>query len=191
VDQDGIEKFRSGGGRLLGYVALALGLAVAVLVLADGYQSNEWKVLTGIAFFGFASWVVLLRPLVAITGGSLLVRSMLSDVRLPLASVEDVKIRQFLVVRAGGHSWTSTGLGRSKMQLWRLRRGHDDAGNKHADFVEERIRAVGENARAKAGIALLSDEQFNLASGVRPAWSWPVIGGLVGLSVAFLVAVLV
>lgn len=188
--EDGIEKFRSGTGRLSGYVALGLAVAVVAPVLSDGYQSNEWKVLSGIAFFSYAAWIVLLRPLVAITGGSLLVRSMLSDVRLPLASVEDVKIRQFLVVRAGGHTWSSTGLGRSRIQLWRLRRGQDDAGNRYADFVEQRIRAVSENARARAGIALLSDEQFHLASGIRPAWSWPVIGGLIGLGAAFLVAVI-
>ena len=42
----------------------------------------------------------------------------------------------------------------------------------YVDHVEQQIRARMEQARAEAGVAMLSDEQLALAAGVRrePAW---------------------
>jgi len=169
---------------------MALGVAAFILTLVDGYQGNDWVVLAGAAFFGVVSWAVLVRPAVALSEDRIILRSILSEVSLPLAGVEDVSIRQFVLVRAGGKTWSSTGLGRSRPELSRVRKnGHDTPGYR-ADFVEARIRAGAENARARAGVVLMSDEQFALASGVRRVWSRPVIAALVVLGITFLVGIL-
>ena len=189
--QDGLEILRSGGSRVMGYVGVLLGLAVVVMVLVDGYQSNEWKVLAGCALLGFACWVVLIRPTVALTADRLLVRSMVSEAWLPLASVEEVRISQFVVVRAGGRTWSSTGLGRNRHQVLRLGRGDANPRTEKSDLVEDRIRQGADDARARAGIQRLSDEQFALAAGVRRSWAWPVIAILAMLAAVFLVGFLV
>ena len=190
--ENGIEKFRSGTSRMAGYGALALALGAAVLVLVDGYQDNEWKVLSGLAFFAFGCWVVLLRPVIGLGDDSLLVRSMLSEVTLPLASVEDVQVRQFFLVRAGGHTWSSTGLGRSRRHLTRLVREAklDLPPSGAADVAEGRLQQASENARSRAGIAAFSDEQFELAADVRRTWSLPVIIALGVLAIVSALAVL-
>jgi len=173
-----------------GFIGMAIAFVAVVLTLVDGYQGSEWVVLAGLAFFGVTVWAVLVRPAVALSEDRLLLRSILSEVSLPLAGVEEVSIRQFLVVRAGGKTWSSTGLGRSRAELARLRKdGYDTAGNR-ADFVEARIRTRAENARARSGVLLMSDEQFAMASGVRRAWSRPVIAALVVLGITFLVGIL-
>lgn len=189
--QDGVEILRSGGSRVMGYVGVLLALVIAMMVLVDGYQRNEWKVLEGCALLGFACWVVLIRPMVAMTADRLLVRSMVSEAWLPLASVEQVRISQFLVVRAGGRTWSSTGLGRNRHQVLRLGRGGANPRTEKTDLVEDRIRQSADDARARVGIQRMSDEQFALAAGVRRAWAWPVIAALAVLAAVFLVGILV
>jgi hypothetical protein len=200
VARDGLEKYRSGSSLVTGVIGLLATAAVGVLTLVD-YQAGDWKILVGCAFVGLVVWVVLVRPTVAIAGDRLELRGMLSQVRLPLAAVEDVKIAQYVAVRSAGRTWTCPGVGRSKRQISRMGSpGAEALGARPqsrvkdsgtvANFVTERIEQLAEDARARSGIAMLSDEQFALAEGVRRTWSWPVIAGLLTLTAVFVAAAL-
>jgi hypothetical protein len=200
VARDGLEKYRSGSSLVTGVIGLLATAAIGVLTLVD-YQAGDWKILVGCAFVGLVVWVVLVRPMVAVAGDRLELRGMLSQVRLPLASVEDVKVAQYVAVRSAGRTWTCPGVGRSKRQISRMgnpgaealsarAQGRVKDSGTVANFVTERIQQLAEDARARSGIAMLSDEQFALAEGVRRTWSWPVIAGLLTLTAVFVVAVL-
>ena len=197
--RDGLEKYRSGSSVVIGVIGLLAAVAVGVITVVD-YQAGDWKILVGSAFVGLVVWVVLLRPMVAIAGDRLELRGMLSQVRLPLAAVEDVSIAQYVAVRSAGRTWTCPGVGRSKRQISRMgvsaaealggrARGQVKDSGAVANFVTDRIQQLAEDARARAGIAMLSEEQFALAEGVRRTWSWPVIAGLLLLTAMFVAAV--
>ena len=187
----GVEKLRSGSSRLTGYTGIGLAAVFAAAVLADGYHDRDWVALLGCVTLGFAFWVAVLRPYVAIDGDVLVVRSTLSEARVPLASVEQVDIQQYFSVRAGGQTWTSAGLGRTRRQIYRLHKGTAEPGTTESDVLEERIRQAADNLRAKLGVSAQDDEQFAMAASVRRLWAWPVAGVLAALMVAFVVALLV
>jgi hypothetical protein len=190
VADHGLEKFRTGSGRVAGYVALLLAVAVAVLVVADGYHSADLKTLLLCAFLAAAFWAALIRPVVAVRGDRLLLRSMVSEVWVPLAAVESVRIGMYLGVRAGGRTFTSVAVGRGKRGLYRQRRVGPDPLRVSADLIEQTLERRAENARAQAGIAFMSDEQFALGAACRRQWAWPVIALLSALAVAVLVGFL-
>jgi len=200
VARDGLEKYRSGSSQIIGGLGLAVAALVAVLVVLD-YQEGDWRILVGCAFVALGVWAVLLRPMIVIAGDRLELRGMVSEVLLPLAAVESISVAQYVTVRSAGHSWTCPGVGRTKRQIVRMgdgsgprkkaARARDSDSGTVANFVTGRILQLADDARAQAGIAMLSEEQFALAEGVRRTWAWPVIGGLVVLAAVFIVAVLV
>jgi hypothetical protein len=200
VARDGLENYRSGSSQIIGGLGLAAAALVAGLVVLD-YQEGDWRILVGCAFVALGLWAVLLRPMIAIRGDQLELRGMISQVLLPLAAVESISVAQYVTVRSVGNSWTCPGVGRTKRQLSRMgsstagdltaaARGRATDSGTVANFVTVRILQLAEDARAKAGVAMMSEEQFALAEGVRRTWAWPVIGGLVALAVVFAVAVL-
>lgn len=194
--RDGQETYRSGGGRVSGVVGLIATAAVAVLVLAD-YPAGGWKILLGCAFVALGIWTVLLRPVVVLSGDRVLLRGIVSEVSLPLAAVEGVVISQFVVVRAGGRSWSSPGVGRNRRQIARLGGAPtspdptDTYTGVVANQLVARLEQRAEDERAKLGIAAMSDEQFALADDVRRAWSWPLIAVLAVLGLGVLVSAVV
>lgn len=186
----GVEKLRSGSSRLTGYTGIAVTVVFALAVLSDGYHDRDWVVLLGCLTFGFGFWVAVIRPHVAVDGEVLVVRSMLSEARVPLASVEQVEIQQYFTVRAGGKKWSSAGLGRTRRQIYRLHKGTAEPGTAESDVIEERIRQAADNLRATLGVSAHDDEQYARAAAVRRVWAWPVVGVLTALAVAFVVALL-
>jgi hypothetical protein len=175
---------------MTGWFGLAIGLGALVLTLVNGYQADHWPALVGIALAMLATWTVLVRPVVILGRDTLLLRSILSEVTLPLASIESASIRQFLVVRAGGRNWSCTALSRGRREIAKLHLKGPDVKVRYGDLVEARLVAAVENARALARVEQYSDEQVALASDVRRSWAWPLIGALAVLSVVFVVGVL-
>jgi len=186
-----VEKLRSGSSRATGYTGIALTVLAAVAVFTDGYGGKDWLALLGCLTVGFGFYVAVIRPYVAVDGDVLVVRSMLSEARVPLASVEQVDIRQYFSVRAGGKTWTSAGLGRTRRQIYRLHKGTAAAGTTESDVIEERIRQAAEDLRARQGVSVHDDEQYARAAAVQREWAWPVAGALVVLVVVFVVALVV
>ena len=173
-----VEQFRPTSGRVMGVVGLLVCAAVVVYgVLTEGFPAVAiWSVLV----VGVLIWASTLRPRVAATSSHLVMRNMLSTISVPLAAIEQVVVSQVLAVRVGEKRYVSPAIGKS----WRhaiksnRRTPGPTAETSYPVFVEERISRLASDARDQAGVVLLSDEQLELASGVRREWAWPEIGAM-------------
>ena len=192
---DGVERFPSTGGRVIGVLVLALSAAVVALAVAE--RDESWALSLGLAGAAFAAvaWASMLRPALAVDDERLVMRGMVDTVEVPLAAIEQVAVRQVLVVRAGEKRYVSPVIGKTRRTLTRTEReaaarqpAHGEVG--YADFVEERISRLAEQARSERGVALLSDEQLALAQDVRRVWSWPVIAVVTATPALFVLSLL-
>jgi len=196
VAEQEVERFTVWGGRIIGGVGLAVIAVVLVLgVVGSGvpYHPAAYPI-GGLA--ALLIWVMLMRPAVSVTDGQLILRNPVSTVRIPLASIEHLVVRQWLAVRAGTSSFTNAGIGRSYRQGMRddqsgAATGAQIATLSYGAVVEHRLQKLAEEARIRAGVELYSDEQVALAADVRREWAWPEIALLVVLVVALAVALLV
>lgn len=130
---------------------------------------------------------MLLRPRVAVAGDDLVLRNMVSTTWVPLASIDELEIRQMLTVLAGGRRFQSTSLNRRRQGVLRGSRSRRAAAGDpsvevptYADLVEGRLRRLVEEARSRAG-----DDTG--APGVRRDWAVPEIAGLTALTVLLVV----
>ena len=204
-----VEKFRPTGGRILGVLALLMVAAVVVISLVDREHPFPPEVVWGSLFLGSLVWAAMLRPRLWVTTSDLVMRNMASTVRIPLAAIEQIAVRQVVVVRAGEERYVSPAVGKSWRQTAFNRSGRREpepgaarpssppgtlssrGATPYPDFVDDRLHEVTEEARAKAGITLLSDEQLALAAGVRREWAWLEIALMVGTGLGFVLSFLV
>jgi len=195
VAEEVVETFRATSGRVMGTLALVMVAGVVVVALWPGGQGIAAYVVWGALLAGVLTWAAMLRPSLWVTETRLVMRNMLSTISIPLAAIEDVVVRQVCAVRAGERRYVSPAVGRTMREVRPDRRQKD--GTKpdtmpYAVFVEDRIHRLAEQARERAGIARMSDEQLALAADVRRDWAWPEIAALaitlVGLVVAVLLA---
>ncbi len=113
------EDFRPTTGPLAGLLALAVLLGVLVAdLLGQGVALAPWGYAL-VVLLGVLVWAAVLRPRVWVGQGDLVLRTMLETVRLPLAAVESLAVRQVLVVTAGGRRYVCPALGRSRRALAR------------------------------------------------------------------------
>lgn len=178
---DRAERFRPTSGRFTGLVLVLGGLLMAGLAVADPSE-----VVPEVGAGGFLAaaigWAAILRPRVSVLEGDLVLRNMLETVSIPLAAVEELAVRQVLVVRAGERRFTSPALGRQRRSLvtGQAAAGAPSGGPAHVpgtypEFVEERIRTRLADARAAAGVRPGSAEQVALAGQVRRTTAWPEV----------------
>jgi hypothetical protein len=194
MEQQAVEQFHPTSGRVSAVLVLLLAGVVVVVGVADP-GSVAAPVMAGAVLAAVLAWATMLRPALWATRADLVMRNMLETVHVPLAAVEQLAVRQVLVVRAGEKRYVSTVVGRPWRKVVRAPRpGSDSSGGKdgekpYADYVEERLHHLMEEARETTGVRQLSDEQQALADGVRrePAWL-PII--LVTTAVAVFVVTL-
>lgn len=170
-----VEWFSPTSGRTLGGIGLGISLLVLVLVLADGPTGRDLTVACAAIFVAALIWATMLRPRAGLNEEDLVLRNPLSEVRVPLAAIEQLGLQQVLAVRAGDRRFVSTAVGRSLRSMRKTYGQAPDPLSNYSDFVEDRIRRAMESARARAGVALMSDEQLALADGVRRDRAWPEI----------------
>lgn len=183
-----VERFRPTGGRVVGVLGLALAALAVVIALVDGPGGFGASVVAGAVALGVLTWAAMLRPAVWATSETLVFRNMLEVVRIPLAAVEQVAVRQVLAVRAGEKRYVSSAVGRSLRQTMKAgRRDPGVAPSSYPDFVEDRIAQLADDARARRGIKRWSDEQAALAGEVRRQPAWLEIGLVAVTLVAFVV----
>jgi hypothetical protein len=191
VAEDMVEEFRPTSGRITGVLGLCMCGGIVVLGVVEREEgfpaAGVWTALFAAVLF----WAACLRPRVRVTASELRLRNMLTSISVPLAAIEQLVVRQVLSVRVGERRYVSSGVGRTWRQGLKadrqLKKGESAP---YPVFVEERLNQLAEEARARQGIALMSDEQLELAAGVRREWAWPeiVLLGFTGLGL--LVAVL-
>jgi hypothetical protein len=191
VAEDMVENFRPTSGRISGVLGLAICVATVVLGVSEFDEGFPPAVVWAALFAGVLFWAAMLRPRVWVSGSELRMRNMLDTITLPLASIEQIMVRQVLSVRAGDRRYVSSAVGKSWRQAMKRDRGVEPGAEApYPVFVEERLTQLAENARSQQGIALMSDEQLELAKSVRREWAWPEIVLLGFTAVGFVVALL-
>lgn len=192
---DGVERFPATGGRVTGIAILAMSAGVLVLAVAE--RDEAWSLSLGLAALTFAAiaWASMLRPALSVDDDRLVMRGMVGTVEVPLAAIEQVAVRQVLAVRAGEKRYVSPVVSKTRRRLTRAERVRGaerpvQGEVSYADFVEERILHLAEQARSERGVALLSDEQLALGRDVRRAWAWPVVAAVTVPLVLFVLSVL-
>ncbi len=196
-DQDDELRFRPTSGLIMGSLAVIAALVVVGIAVADPGEMPA-QVVTGAVLIGVLGWATMLWPRLSVTSEDLVMRNVVETVRLPLAAIEALAVRQVLAVRVGDKRYVSTALGRS----WRKAMVGDKPATRkdsdlpvteidYVDYVEKEVRDRMERARNVAGVTLLSDEQLALAAGVRrqPAWL-PILliaGSVLAVVASFLV----
>lgn len=188
-------RFRPTSGRIMGSLAVIAALTVVAVGVSDP-GGVPAPVIVGAFLFAVLAWASMLRPRVAVTADDLVLQTMVEEISLPLAAIEDLAVRQMLVVRVGEKRYVSTALGKS----WRKAMVGDKPRPRKAStkavtempydvYVEDEIRNRMESARAMAGVTMFSDEQAALAAGVRRERAWLPIT-LIGVALlAFVVSV--
>lgn len=199
---ESVERLQPTAGRFTGFASL---LAIAAFILMGVVYDErvgvaDWLYAT-LVLVAVLVWAAMLRPRVSLTDDDLVLRNMMETVRLPLAALEDVTVRQVLAVWAGGRRYVSPAIGRSRRTISRdevisrsregapLPRRLQDAEASYGDFVEERIRTRAENAREQRGIRPRSAEQAALADDVRRQPAWPEIVALAVAAIALVVTI--
>ncbi len=177
-DRDDELRFRPSSGLVMGSLAVIAALVVVAIAVADP-GAVALEVVAGAVLVGVLGWATMLWPRLSVTTEELVMRNVVETVRVPLAAIEQLAVRQVLAVRAGDKRHVSPALGRS----WRKAMVGDQPTTRkdadrpitevdYVDYVEQEIRDRMERARSAAGVSLLSDEQLALAQRVRrePAW---------------------
>lgn len=192
-----VERFHPTSGQVTGWLTVVL---AGVVVLAGLVYLDEgfppWVTATGL-LLGVLAWAVMLRPALWATHEHLVMRNLAETLHVRLAAVEEMAVRQVLVVRAGDRRWVSTVVGRPWRKAITARRTPGSSGDAvpqegmpYADFVENRLYELVDSARRVAGVRPGSPEQLALPDAVRrePAWL-PLT--LIAVAVLVLLATLV
>ncbi len=189
-------RFHSTSGRFMAVVALVLAAVVVVVAVADP-GAVPGVVVAGVVLGGVLAWASMLWPALSVNADHLVMRSIFETVRLPLAAIEELAVRQVLAVRVGERRYVSPVVGRSwrKSFVGDLPRGQKRPERPlteiaYPDYVEQELRQRMEDARAAAGVSLLSDAQVALAQQVRREPAWLPIGLLSAAVLALVVAIL-
>ena len=168
-----VEEFHPTSGRVTGVLVLLVAGVAVVVGLADP-GSVAAPVVAGAVLAAVLAWASMLRPALWVTRDDLVMRNMLETVHIPLAAVEQLAVRQVLAVRVADKRYVSTVVGRPWRRAVRSKRSGSahaegtpakDLG--YADFVEQRLHVLMDEARTEAGVRALSEEQLALAAGVR------------------------
>src|SRR5262249_2232405 len=187
-----------------GLVALAFVLAW----LIDIHRVALW--VPALAVLGAVIlWMSPVRPRVWGQDHPLVLRNMVSTWYLPLASIEEVAVRQVMAVRAGGQRYVCAGVGRSlrealkgssadraRGQMRGLRgqlanMNERQPGVNYADFVEIRVQELVNEDRMRRGVKKYSSEADELAKQARREPAWPEIIALVAALVFLVIGIIV
>jgi hypothetical protein len=218
TDQPTAEKqrFRPNNGRIIGVLGLLLCGSVVVVLVTTESASVAVPGVIGCSFVAGLVWMALLRPSVSATASDLHLRTMFESVSIPLASIETVVVRRYLLVRSGGERYICPAIsrplrktireelkwsGQSALQPGLSLDRLSDATREnlktevkseqdlvYADFVEQRIAALAANDRARLGIEERSEEEYELGSRVVRRTAWFELGFLAVLLVATVVS---
>ncbi|MGA8248910.1 MAG: hypothetical protein WB797_18535 [Nocardioides sp.] len=214
---EGVHTFRPTNGRIIGVSGLLICMVVAAMFAVSGSAHIAVPGILGSAFGALLVWSALLRPGVSASADELHIRTLVESVSIPLAAIDTVVVRRYLLVRAGGKKYICPAISRPLRKTVRAELkwkgspqllapglqlsdslgsletqvpegGRDIA---YPDFVETQISTLADSARARRGIAARSEEEYELGSQVVRRKAWPEIVGLAVLGAALVVALLV
>lgn len=186
-----VEDFGPSSGRITGVLGLIICIGIVVLGVVEYDEGFPAAGVWGALFGAVLLWSAMLRPRVRVTAAELRLRNMLTNISVPLAAIEQIVVRQVLSVRAGDNRYISSAVGKSWRQAIKSDKPREPGDPApYPVLVEERLQHLAEEARTKAGITLMSDEQLELAKQARREWAWPEIVLLGFTALGLLVALL-
>lgn len=207
-----VQRFRPTNGRLMGILGIVMSAFVAVLLIVTETPEVWVPGIFGCLFVAGFVWMALLRPSVSASKTDLHMRTLFESVRIPLASIDTVLVRRYLLVRSGGEKYICPAISRPLRKTvrrelnWsggnqmmapgvsteRLGGVRTEVENQHdlayPDFVEQQIAALAANDRARRGIEERSEEEYELGSQVERRTAWVELGALAMLALAFVVS---
>jgi hypothetical protein len=175
------ERFPPTSGRVVGVVAVLFCAALLVYALVDGEEGFGAAVAWGAAFAGLLSYAALLRPAVRVEHDTLVLRNMIDTHVVPLASIDEVAVRQVLAVRADEKRYVSPAIGTSFLRTIRPRTTTSRAVVTYPEYVRDRILHLADGARRRT----------RDTPPVRRLWAWPEIAGLLVTGLGFVLAIVV
>jgi hypothetical protein len=208
-----VHRFRPTNGRLTGFLGLALcALGVAVFAVSGSTHTRVSGIL-GCLFAAVLVWAAMLRPSVAAWPTELKMRTLFDSVSIPLASIDTVIVRRYLLVRSGGNKYICPAISRSLRKTVRAEMKWGGGGNllapglssadpsgavqtevkgehelDYADFVEQQIQTLAGNDRDRRGIEARSEEEYDLGAQVVRRTAWLEVVALAVLGAAFVVS---
>jgi hypothetical protein len=213
-----VQRFRPTNGRITGLVGVGLCVFVAVVLAVSSPAHIAVPGVVACAFVAVLIWLAMLRPGVWATESDLHLRTLFETVSIPLASIETVVVRRYLLVRSGGRKYICPAISRSLRKTvgsemkWRPQQMFSPSGAlerytegsslapkadpgsqdlPYADFVEQRIWQLAVAERGRRGIEERSEQEYELGSEVDRRTAWPELTLLAALAVAFVVTLLV
>jgi hypothetical protein len=210
-----VQRFRATGGRATGILGLAVCAAAALAFATSGSPQLTVSGLIGCAFAALLVYASMLRPQVSASAEELTLRTLFETVTIPLASIDTVVVRRYLLVRSGGNKYICPAVGRSLRKTvrtelkWkgstqvlapgvgvgdRLGEVQTDVATHDLDYpdlVEQQITALAADDRARRGIEPRSEEEYELGSQVRRRTAWPEVVALALLGLAFVISLFV
>ena len=211
-----VQRFRPTNGRLTGFLGLGM-CALGVVVFAfSGSVHTRVSGLIGCAFAAVLVWAAMLRPQVAASKTELHMRTLLQSITIPLASIDTVVVRRYLLVRSGGNKYICPAISRSLRKTVRAEMKWNGGGGNllapslspadptgslqtevkgeheldYADYVEQQITSLASNDRDRRGIEARSEEEYDLGAQVVRRTAWLEVVALVVLGTAFIVSLI-
>ncbi|NYI75434.1 hypothetical protein [Nocardioides panzhihuensis] len=177
------EWFRNSSSTVWGLLSMGAALAVIVIDAVTGWHPETTA--AGL-LFALVAYAAFIRTRVGVSKGDFVLHHLFSTVRFPMAALESVSVGRTLGAYAGGRTYVSGAVGRPLREAVKKKRDHKPLSN-HADFIEERLNSLAQDARDRRRIKKDSDEQFALAEDVRRSWDWPLIAATAAVAVTFVV----
>ncbi|MBF4161799.1 hypothetical protein [Nocardioides acrostichi] len=211
--QDGITRFAPTSGRVTGILGLLICAVTIVAALVGERTVTSFAFAAGCLLAAALVWTTLLRPRLWVEHGVLVLRNPFSTVRIPLAAIRSVVVRQVFAAHVGGDRYVNASIGRSRQKavmgssaalqqvrggLWggalggdrMWGSGSDEGGLEFATYVEEELgRQIDADLRAR-GIRARSPEQAALAEQVARERAWPSVAAVVVPALALVVLLL-
>src|SRR4051812_45649103 len=104
-----VQRFAPAGGRVTGILGLILAAIVVVLWIRDS-DTAPLPVLTGALVFAMLCWTAVLRPRVSMTATTLILRNMVTTTHIPLAAIDELRLRHVLEARTATTKYVGAGL---------------------------------------------------------------------------------
>jgi hypothetical protein len=215
VGEEG-HRFRATNGRVTGFLGLGLCALGVVLFALSGSVHTRVAGLLGCGFAAVLVWAAMLRPRVVASATELRMRTLFDSVSIPLASIDTVLVRRYLLIRSGGNKYICPAISRSLRKTVRAEMRWSSGGGNllppnltadrsgsvqtevkgdheldYADFVEQEITSLANNDRERLGIEARSEEEYDLGSQAVRRTAWPEVVALVVLGVAFVVSLFI
>ena len=210
-----VQTFKPTTGRVMGVLGLATAAFLGVMFVVSAPPAVAVPGVIACTIAAVLVWASMLRPGVSASQDDLTMRTLFETVTIPLAGIDTVLVRRYLLVRAGGTKYICPAISRSLRKTVRTELKWGGGGTSqmispgsavandptvvaasqkarqgdidYADFVEERIKSLAAGARARKGIEERSEEEYELGQQTVRRPYWPVVVGLVVLVIAFVV----